>query len=64
MQETPLGEGRSVDDQLEWLDDGRVLYTLIDTTGIVGNAVWSIGADGSGSAVRLLASASSPALVR
>jgi hypothetical protein len=64
MQETPLGEGRSVDDQLEWLDDERVLYTLIDTTGTVGNAVWSISADGTGSAERLLASASSPALVR
>jgi hypothetical protein len=41
-----------------------VLYTLIDTTGTVGNAVWSISADGTGSAERLLASASSPALVR
>lgn len=64
MQETALGERRSVDDQLEWLDDGRVLYTLIDTTGTQGNSVWSINADGSGNAERLLASASSPALVR
>jgi hypothetical protein len=64
MQETALGERRSVDDQLEWLDDGRVLYTLIDTTGTQGNSVWSISADGSGNAERFLASASSPALVR
>jgi hypothetical protein len=64
MQETPLGETRSVDDQLEWLDDERVLYTLIDTTGTVGNSVWTIPADGSGTAERFLAGASSPAVVR
>lgn len=63
-QETSLGENRSVDDQLEWLDDERVLYTLIDTSGIVGNSVWTVRADGSGMAERFLASASSPALVR
>ena len=64
MQETALGERRSVDDQLEWLDDDRVLYTLVDTTGAVGNSVWTIRADGSGAAAPFLASASSPALVR
>jgi hypothetical protein len=64
MKETALGERRSVDDQLEWLDDERVLYTLIDTTGTVGNSVWAIHADGSGAAEPFLASASSPALVR
>jgi hypothetical protein len=63
-QEISLGENRSVDDQLEWLDDERVLYTLIDTSGIVGNSVWTIRADGSGTAEQFLAGASSPALVR
>jgi hypothetical protein len=63
-EEIPLGENRSVDDQLEWLDDERVLYTLIDTSGIVGNSVWTIAADGTGKAERFLAAASSPALVR
>jgi hypothetical protein len=62
--ETPLGEHRSVDDQLEWLDNERVLYTLIDTTGSVGNSVWSIAADGSGAAQMFVAGAASPALVR
>jgi hypothetical protein len=62
--ETALGERRSVDDQLEWLDDGRVLYTLIDPTGIVGNSVWTIRTDGSGVADRFLVAASSPAVVR
>jgi hypothetical protein len=28
MTETTLGEARSVDDQVEWLDDDRVLYAL------------------------------------
>lgn len=64
LAETPLAERRSVDDQLEWLDDGHVLYTLIDTTGTVGNSVWTIPADGSGAAERFLAGASSPALAR
>jgi hypothetical protein len=62
--ETPLGEHRSVDDQLEWLDNERVLYTLIDTTGSVGNSVWTIRADGSGAAEVFVAGAASPALVR
>lgn len=64
LQETALGERRSVDDQLEWLDDRRLPYTLIDTTGTQGNSVWSISADGSDTAERFLPSASSPALVR
>lgn len=28
MTETTLGESRSVDDQIEWLDDDRILYAL------------------------------------
>jgi hypothetical protein len=40
------------------------LYTLIDTTGTLGNSVWSINAAGSGSAERFVTGASSPALVR
>ena len=34
MRETPLSERRSVDDQAEWLDDGRVLY------GVDGRCGW------------------------
>jgi hypothetical protein len=26
MQETPLAEKESIDDQVEWLDNGRTLY--------------------------------------
>ena len=57
MRETPLAEPRSVDDQVEWLDDGRVLYG-------VDNAVWTLPADGSGAPARFLAGAGSPSVQR
>jgi hypothetical protein len=57
MRETPLAETRSVDDQVEWLDDGRVLYGVDD-------AVWTAAADGTGTPKRFLAGAASPAVVR
>jgi hypothetical protein len=57
MRETPLAETRSVDDQAEWLDDGRVLYGL-------DGAVWTARADGRGRPRRFLAGADSPAVVR
>jgi hypothetical protein len=56
-RETPLAEPRSVDDQVEWLDDGHVLYA-------VDGAVWTAPADGTGKPRRFLASAESPAVVR
>ncbi len=39
-RETPLAETRSVDDQVEWLDDNRILYGLIKD-------VWVVRADGT-----------------
>jgi hypothetical protein len=57
MRETPLSEERSVDDQAEWLDDGRVLYG-------VDGAVWVARADGTGEPRRFIARADSPAAVR
>jgi hypothetical protein len=57
MRETPLAELRSVDDQVEWLDDDRVVYG-------VDGAVWAASADGRGQPSRLLARADSPAVVR
>ena len=57
MRDTALAETRSVDDQVEWLDDGDVLYG-------VDGAVWTTRADGSGRANRFLVGASSPAVVR
>jgi hypothetical protein len=55
--ETHLAETRSVDDQVEWLDNSRVLY------GTAG-AVWSVPADGSGRPERFLGGSDSPAVVR
>ena len=57
MRETPLSDERSVDDQAEWLDDGRVLYG-------VDGAVWVARADGTGEPRRYIAGADSPAAVR
>jgi hypothetical protein len=57
MRETPLAETRSVDDQAEWLDDDRVLYS-IDRDVLV------VPADGSGKPRRMIGAADSPAVVR
>jgi hypothetical protein len=57
MKETPLAEQRSVDDQVEWLDDDRILYGI-------GTDTWVVPADGSGAARKFLPKALSPAVVR
>lgn len=57
MKETPLAETRSLDDQIEWLDDNRVLYGD-------GRDLWSMPADGSGTPRRFMSNATSPAVVR
>jgi hypothetical protein len=54
---TPLAETRSIDDQVEWLDDGRILY------GYQGD-VWVVPAGGSGQPTLYLENALSPAVVR
>jgi hypothetical protein len=57
MRETPISDERSVDDQVEWLDDAHVLYG-------VDGAVWKANADGTGEPQRYIARADSPAAVR
>jgi hypothetical protein len=57
MRETPLAEPMPRDDQLEWLDDHRVLYGN-------GEETWTTPADGSGRPERWMAAAVSPAVVR
>jgi hypothetical protein len=62
--ETVLPEKRSVDDQVEWLDDSTLLYGL-PRTGVVGdNDVWSIAADGSADPTLFIPHAWSPSVVR
>ena len=52
-----LAETRSVDDQLEWLDDDNLLYHE-------GSDIWTVPADGSGAPRRFITNADSPAVVR
>jgi hypothetical protein len=57
MKETSLAETRSVDDQVEWLDNERILYGI-------GTDTWMVRADGSGEPRKFLSKALSPAVVR
>ena len=64
LEETALAEPRSVDDQVEWLDDGNVLYALPKETGSPIADVWVLPADGGGRPEIFLDQASSPAVLR
>ena len=64
LEETALAESRSVDDQVEWLDDGNVLYALPKETGSPIADVWVLPADGGGRPEIFLDQASSPAVLR
>jgi hypothetical protein len=55
-------ETRSVDDQVEWLDDDRVVYHL--TNGATAADLWAVRVDNTAPPERLLQSAYSPAIVR
>jgi hypothetical protein len=57
MRETPLAETRSVDDQVEWLDDAHVLYGVTES-------IWMANADGSGTPRLFTGAADSPTVVR
>jgi hypothetical protein len=63
-KETPLGEKRSVDDQLEWLDNDHVLYTLPETeTGSSASTnIWLAPADGARPPTLFLKKAYSPSV--
>lgn len=57
MEEKPLAESRSIDDQVAWLDDRTVAYAA-------DGDVWSVPADGSGEPKAIAPDASSPTPVR
>ncbi len=63
--ETAIAERRSVDDQLEWLDNERVLYSLphSETPG-PSTDVWVAPANGQGKPQRFLENAYSPSASR
>jgi hypothetical protein len=64
MQETPLAERESIDDQAEWLDNERVLYQKADHTPARRLSVFVVPTDGSGQPEIFLPKAESPAVVR
>lgn len=59
-----LAETRSVDDQVQWLDDERVLYALPDEARSAVMNEWVVPADGSGEPSMFLPQAYSAAIVR
>lgn len=63
--ETVLAETRSVDDQVEWLDDDRIVYGLPRGGSAVATSdVWAVPADGGGQPRLLVPDAWSPAVLR
>ena len=63
-RETVLGERRSVDDQVEWLDDDTLLYGLRRSGRVGTSDVWSITTTSTSRPRLVIEHASSPAVVR
>ena len=63
-QDVALGDERSIDDQLEWLDNEHVIYSVPDTSSPAVTNIWITRADGTGEAALFLDNAYSPAVVR
>jgi hypothetical protein len=62
---TTTSETRSVDDQVEWLNEREILYALPQsTTGSGSSDVWAVPADGSGEPRVFVTNAFSPAVIR
>lgn len=58
MKETATAERRNVDDQALWADDSTLVYAL---PGDYGSDLWTVPADGGGTARTLMTSAVAPA---
>lgn len=65
-EETALAERRSIDDQLEWLDDSHVLYSVSSDNQDMGGGtdVWVADAQGRERPRLFIANAYSPSVVR
>lgn len=59
-----LPEARSVDDQIEWLDDDTILYGMPRDDVAGDTDVWRLAADGSGEPAIFIEHAWSPSVVR
>jgi Tol biopolymer transport system component len=64
MQETELAEKEGIDDQVEWLDNERILYQKADYDPPKWVSVFVIPADGSGQPEVFIENATSPVVVR
>jgi len=65
MKEWAVGaEMRSFDDQIEWLDDGHVLYAMSRSSQSPISDVWVAPVDGTSAARVFLPEAESPIIVR
>jgi hypothetical protein len=62
LKDHPLGETRTVDDQIEWLDNSTVAYSV--DTGIGAPSIYAAAADGTGAPRLLVADADSPSVSR
>ncbi|ABM08112.1 TolB family protein [Paenarthrobacter aurescens] len=63
-RETVLAENRSVDDQIEWLDNQNVLYGLADETIDGDSNIWKLATDPDSQPSLFIAHAWSPSVVR
>jgi hypothetical protein len=66
LTETAVAETRFIDEQVEWLDDARILYTQPDSESQNAGSsdVWVVRADGTGQPALLLRAAASPTLLQ
>jgi len=64
MKEIPLAEKEDVDDQVEWLDNARILYQRANDDSQNWMSVFVVPADGSGEPNIFLQNAASPAVIR
>ncbi len=63
--QTLLAEQHSVDDQVTWLDNARIIYGLPRSqAGTATSDIWVVPADGTGAPSVLIPDAASPAVVR
>ena len=62
LKDHPLAETRTVDDQIEWLDNSTVIYSV--DTGIGAPSIYATAADGTGTPRLFIADADSPSVSR
>ena len=62
LQDRPLPEARTIDDQIEWVDNSTVVYAV--DTGIGAPSLYATAADGTGTPRLFIADADSPSVSR